>query len=63
MCGREQQKRVIPQGNASQDVIPITGLYDMVTVMMLGVPSHWEGIHGLKPAQACCFHQNPFVVV
>ena len=46
--------------NHNINVIPITGLYDMVTVMMLGVPSRREGISGLKPAQACCSHQNLF---
>lgn len=33
----------------------------MLTVMMLGVPSPWEGICGLKPAQGRCSPWNSFV--
>lgn len=25
---------------------------------MLSIPNHWEGTCGLKPVQACCFHQS-----
>lgn len=40
------------------NVIPITGLYHMLPVMRLGVPSLWEGIVGLMPSQAPCSLQN-----
>lgn len=36
------------QFNRNTKVIPITGLYNMLTVTMLGVPSHQEGRRGLE---------------
>ena len=42
------------QSNHNTNVIPITWLYNMLRVMILGVPSHWDGMHGLKPAEAHC---------
>lgn len=39
-------------------MIPITSLYNIFTVMMLGVSSSQEGICGLKPAQAYFSAQN-----
>lgn len=39
-------------------MVPIISLYNMLTVMMLGIPSLREGIHGLKPAQARYSLQN-----
>lgn len=32
----------------------------MLTVIMLGVPTCWKGVHVLKQAQACCFLQISF---
>jgi len=26
----------------------------MLTITKLGIPSRWEGIHGLKAARVCC---------
>lgn len=40
-------------------MIAVNGVL-MLTVMMLGVHSHQEEIHGLKPAQAHCTLQSPF---
>ena len=42
------------------DVIPITSLYNILAVTMLGVPNHREGIHWLKPAQNPCSLWNLF---
>lgn len=42
------------QFSCNTNVIPVTSLCNMLTVMMLGISSHWKGIHGLKQAQACC---------
>jgi len=41
------------------DMIPITGLHEL-TIMMLSVLCLQEGMHDLKPAQACCSLQTPF---
>ena len=49
------------QFNHNTAVIPVTCLYNLLTVRTLGVPSHWEGKRGLKPAQAHCCLQNSFV--
>lgn len=32
----------------------------MLTIMILGIHSCWEGMHGLKPAQAHWFFLNTF---
>lgn len=34
----------------------------MLTILTLSIPSHCEGIHGLKSSQACCSLQRSFVV-
>lgn len=36
------------QFDHSTNVIPVTGLSNTLTVMMLAVPRHWEGMRGLK---------------
>lgn len=40
-------------------MIPVTGLC-MLAITMLHVPSGLGGMHGSKPAQACCCLQTPF---
>lgn len=47
--------------NRNTNVIPITGLCNMITITTLGVPCPQKGIHGLKTAQARCSLQNCFV--
>lgn len=42
------------QFNHNTNGILITGLYDVLAVIMLGILSRCEEIHGLKPAQAHC---------
>ena len=41
-------------------MIPITSLY-VLTVTTLAVPRHWEGIHGLKPAQIIVLFKICFI--
>lgn len=41
-------------------MIPIPCVYDMLTLMIQGVLSRQEVIHGLKPAQALCSLRNYF---
>lgn len=36
-------------------------LYNILTIRMLGVPSHWKGICGLNPAKAHCYLQKSSV--
>jgi len=35
----------------------------MLTIMVLGIASHWEGICGLKPAKAHCSPQSSFCLL
>ena len=46
--------------NHNTNLIPITGLYKVLAIMTLGIPSDQKGIHVLKPAQAHCSLQNTF---
>lgn len=46
------------QFSHNTSVIPITGVYSMLTIMMLGLPGCWEGIRGLKQAQTHCSLRN-----
>lgn len=50
------------QVNRNTNVIPITSLYNMLTVMMLHMPNRWKGICGLKPAQAVALSEILLVV-
>lgn len=52
--------KVAACASVNTNVIPITVLYNMLTVTTLGVLRCQEGICGLKPAQACCSPQNSF---
>lgn len=42
------------------NVSRVTGFYEKLPISALGLPSHWENIRWLKPAQAHCPLQNYF---
>lgn len=42
------------------NVIAITSPCTL-TATMLGIRSHWEGVPGSKPAQACCLFKAYFI--
>ena len=49
------------QFNHNTNVIPITGLCNMLTIMMLGIPTCQESICRLKAAQVHCSLENSFI--
>lgn len=46
--------------NHITSVIPVTGISNTLTVVMLGIPRHQEGVCGLKPAWTCCSLQKSY---